>query len=97
MKYMLICNNCGTKHFTDGNTSDLTEVKSAPPPKRADGVTKDTQTMPKKFKCYNCGFLFRTVKLAEEQTKKEETRKEDISEDYLNKWENEILRSIRNK
>lgn len=101
-KYMLICNNCGTKHFTTGkDTSHLVEVKTAPLPKNANGVVKDTRDMPKKFKCYNCGYLFRIVAL---NTPKVEPTPEHITEQdfqgadgYLKQWENEVLRSARKK
>jgi transcription elongation factor Elf1 len=100
-KYMLICNNCGQKHFTDGqDTTGLVEVQKAPLPKNANGRDKSFYEMPKRFKCYNCGHLFRTIPLKPGEVKKEEKkeeRKEVPDDEYLKNWENECLRSIRNR
>lgn len=64
MKYMLICNNCNNKIYTTGqDMSGLVEVKTAPVPKRANGVTKDDFKTPKRYKCPHCGYLFKIVKL----------------------------------
>ena len=67
-KYMLICSSCNNKHFTNGHdVGDLFfEVKTAPPPKHADGVNKETQDMPRKFRCPQCGYIFKIVKLKQE-------------------------------
>jgi hypothetical protein len=105
MKYMLICDRCGQKHFTDGDTKDLVEVKSAPLPRRAIGKLvgaekEDFYQLPKRFKCYNCGYLFRTTNLPVPE-KKEEVKQEKFDmcseEDYLKTWERESLKSARKK
>ena len=102
-KYMLICTNCGAKHFTDGrDISNLVEVKTAPLPKNANGRSKDTRELPKKFKCFNCGHVFKIValKVPEQEKKQEETiNNEDFmgADGYLKQWENEILKSARMK
>ena|SRR5579859_7172744 len=101
MKYMLICNNCGQKHFTNGNDiSNLTEVKTAPLPRHADGVNKEIQEVTRKFRCSHCGMLLKVVKLEKKEETKEEIKQEEIifnDEDHLKNWENEILKSIRKK
>lgn len=99
---MLICHSCGQKHYTDGSDiSNLSEIKSAPLPKNADGVNKDTYDVPKKLKCYNCGMIFKIVKLTTEQPKEEiKEEKEDsfpTGDDYFKHWENEVLKSTRTK
>jgi len=66
MKYMLICNNCNHKIFTDGkDLQGLTQVMTAPLPKRANGKDKSTAEQPKKFKCPKCGYLLHIVKLTQ--------------------------------
>lgn len=100
MKYMLICDSCGQKHFTDGSdVSGLVELKTAPLPKRADGVDKTTMELPKKFKCYNCGMLFRIIQTGEDKPVAPVVIKEepDLGEDYLKKWEKECLKSVRKR
>lgn len=100
MKYMLICQHCGHKHFTDGSdTTDLIEVPTASPPKHANGTSKDICDLPKKFKCYKCGYVFKIVKLNQEMPKPTQKEKnlESIEEDYFNKWNNEVLNSHRKK
>lgn len=99
MRYMLICNNCGQKHFTNGANLDLFEVKTAPLPKNANGLSKEMYDLPKRYKCYNCGMLFKIVKNKEATEKKEEAKEENlpIGDDYLKQWENESLKSIRKK
>lgn len=98
--YMLICDSCGQKHFTDGSdVSDLTELKTAPPPKRANGVDKTTAELPKKFKCYNCGMLFRIIQTGENKPAGPVIVQDepDYGDDYLKRWEKECLKSARTK
>lgn len=72
MKYMLLCNHCNNKVFTDGKDLDgLVEVPCAAIPKRGDGKNKETITQKKKLKCPKCGYLFHIVKLTPEEPKVE--------------------------
>jgi len=99
-KYLLICQNCGQKHYTDGtDTQTLTEIKSAPLPSRADGKDKTFAQLPKRFRCYTCGNTFKTTKLTgptpDKPTLFEEPELD--SDAYIRQWENESLKSVRNK
>lgn len=102
-RYRLICQHCGYVHFTDGSdVSNLIEVKNAPLPKNANGKSTDAVPLPRKFKCSNCGYCFRAVKIPVD--KKPEKGIElpppvDIPDDdaYLKQWENESLKSNRKK
>ena len=69
MKYLLICSHCGNKCHTDGggrSRGDFVEVKTAPLPSRANGSDKTFKPLPKKFKCGQCGYIFKIVRLQEE-------------------------------
>lgn len=78
MKYMLLCNNCSNKVFTDGkDLSGLIEVAQAPLPKRADGKNKETINQKKKLKCPKCGYLLHIVKLTVDVPKTEELDKKE--------------------
>jgi DNA-directed RNA polymerase subunit M/transcription elongation factor TFIIS len=98
---MLLCQNCGNKHFTDGSdTSNLVEVKTAPPPRHANGTSKDTCDLPKKFKCFKCGYVFKIVKLTSEVKKErvvDEKEEKFDGDDYFKKWENDVLKFSRKK
>jgi hypothetical protein len=73
MRYMLLCNHCNNKVFTDGkDLSNLVEVPTANIPKRGDGKSKETVEQKKKLKCPKCGYLFHIVKLAVDKPKTEE-------------------------
>ena len=72
MKYMLICNNCSNKVFTDGkDLGGLVEVPTAPIPKKGDGKNKEVVKQKKKLKCPKCGFLLHIVKLVPEVSQEE--------------------------
>jgi hypothetical protein len=95
--YLLICQNCGQKHFTDGSNLDgLVEVKN-----NADLMkpNKEIYPLPRKFRCNSCGYLFKTTKIIEEKKKEIPRKEEELLDDsaYLKQWENECLRSIRRK
>jgi DNA-directed RNA polymerase subunit RPC12/RpoP len=78
MKYMLLCNICGNKLFTDGkDLSGLSEVATAPTPKRGDGKSKETINQKKKLKCPQCGYLLHIVKLTPEKPKEDEDDKKE--------------------
>lgn len=106
-RYLLMCQNCGTKHYTDGSdTSNLVEVKSAPLPARANGKDSSSfSAIPKKYKCFNCGFVFKISRVAgstpEVKETKERVREEapppEDPDEYIKKWAAESLKSVRNK
>lgn len=103
-KYLLYCQNCGLKHYTDGSdTTGMVEVKQAPVPKRADGKDRSTTTMGRKLKCYNCGHLFKVSKTPGAAAPKPAERKREEPppiadpEEYLKQWEQESLKSVRNR
>lgn len=70
LKYMLICNHCQNKVFTDGkeNLDQLREIPTAAIP-----LTKGSKPQIKKYKCPRCGYVFHIVKLTEEEVKKDDT------------------------
>ena len=77
MKYMLLCNHCGNKVFTDGKElGGLVEVPTAPIPKRGDGKNKETVNQKKKLKCPKCGYLLHIVKLTPEPKEDKNDNKE---------------------
>jgi hypothetical protein len=81
MKYLLLCNHCGNKVFTNGSPEelkDLVQVAVSPLPKRANGKDKATMEQLKKFKCQKCGYIFHIVKLTagSEKSKEENTNTE---------------------
>lgn len=64
MKYMLFCEHCQNKMFTNGNDlQNLVEIPTASIPKRGDGKNKETFQQRKKLKCPKCGYVFKIVKL----------------------------------
>ncbi len=75
MKYMLYCQRCSNKVFTDGkDLSFLVEVPVASIPKRGDGRNKELFEQRKKFKCPECGYVFTIVKLKQEAAVEEEPK-----------------------
>ncbi len=77
MKYMLLCQHCNNKVYTDGkDISGFTEVASAAIPKRGDGKSKEVINQKKKLKCPQCGYVFHIVKLVQEEPKPDQLNKE---------------------
>jgi len=76
MKYLLRCENCSHKIYTDGkDLQGLIEIPTAAIPKRGSGTDKETVSQKKKIKCPKCGYILRIIKLeaAKEEPKQEET------------------------
>lgn len=68
MKYMLLCNNCPNKVFTNGTDIDkFSIIPTAKLPKRGDGKSTEAIEQKKKIRCPECGYLFKIVKLGPEQ------------------------------
>jgi hypothetical protein len=64
MKYMLFCQHCSNKVFTDGKDLNfLVEVPLSAIPKRGNGKDGEVFQQRKKFKCSECGYVFTIVKL----------------------------------
>lgn len=92
---MLLCNQCSNKILTDGKDLDsLTQVPTAPVPKRGTGVGKEVIEQKKKFKCPKCGYILHIVKLGTPQEIKEELRHPD-KDDALAKLEKEFEKKIK--
>lgn len=91
----LICYHCGNRH---SGVEGLVEIKSAPIPKFANGTSQETMQPNKLYKCYNCGFAFKPVKIEEKKVEVEIKRQEVPEGDaYFKMFENEVLKSQRKK
>jgi DNA-directed RNA polymerase subunit RPC12/RpoP len=77
MKYMLFCQHCSNKVFTDGKDLDyLYQVPLSAIPKRADGKDKSLFEQRKKIKCPECGYIFTIVKLKPDEVVSPKEEKE---------------------
>lgn len=80
-KYLLICNTCQYKFYTDASEPvPLTEIKFAQPPLHADGKRHDNTNLPRRFKCPRCGYVVKIVRLVS-QDQSEEKNEGDRGEE----------------
>lgn len=70
--YQFFCDHCGYKRITNGDDlQDLTQVKKAPIPRGTPIIDPETKkvkvpksiTRIKTFKCPNCGFCIKAIKI----------------------------------
>lgn len=96
MKYLLICSHCGKKHYTDGDVSEIPEVRNSAPLHNKKG---EEIKLAKKFRCDQCGYLFKVVRTEEKKEEIKERERPELPDDetYLKQWENEVLKSVRNR
>lgn len=92
-----ICQRCGKKHI---NVNTLIEIKTAPIPKRWDGINKEVIEQTKRYKCDACGFTFKLrvePKVDQKPIENKDKIQVETEEQYFKKWQNEMVQSIRNK